>query len=94
MFLSPEELTELEQHEFTQPRLQVIKDLFVFSCYTGLPYRELMDLKQSNITKGFDGNLWIKMKRKKTSKELSIPLLPKALETLEQYSNEEAYVVS
>jgi len=59
----------------------------VFSCYTGLPYRELMNLKQSNIIKGFDGNLWIKMKREKTSKELSIPLLPKALVILENYSN-------
>ena len=88
VFLSPEELAQLEQHEFTQPRLQLIKDLFVFSCYTGLPYRELMNLKQSNIVKGFDGNLWIKMKREKTSKELSIPLLPKALEILEQYSND------
>ena len=38
-----------------------------------------MNLKQSNIIKGFDGNLWIKMKREKTSKELSIPLLPRAL---------------
>jgi integrase len=47
-----------------------------------------MNLKQSNIVKGFDGNLWIKMKREKTSKELSIPLLPKALEILEQYSND------
>jgi integrase len=92
VFLSPEELTELEQHEFTQSRLQFIKDLFVFSCYTGLPYRELMDLKQPHITKGFDGNLWIKMKREKTSKELSIPLLPKVLEILEKYSNEEDYM--
>jgi len=88
VFLSPEELTLLEQHEFTRRRLQFIKDLFVFSCYTGLPYRELMNLKQSNIVKGFDGNLWIKMKREKTSKELSIPLLPKALEILEQYSKD------
>ena len=88
VFLSPEELEQLEQHEFTQRRLQLIKDLFVFSCYTGLPYRELMNLKQSNIVKGFDGNLWIKMKREKTSKELSIPLLPKALEILEQYSKD------
>ena len=88
VFLSPEELAKLEEHKFTQPRLKLIKDLFVFSCYTGLPYRELMNLKQSNIVKGFDGNLWIKMKREKTSKELSIPLLPKALEILEQYSND------
>ena len=88
MFLSPEELESLEQHKFTQSRLQFIKDLFVFSCYTGLPYRELMNLKQSNIVIGFDDNLWIKMKREKTSKELSIPLLPKALEILNKYSNE------
>ena len=88
VFLSPEELAQLEQHEFTQARLQLIKDLFVFSCYTGLPYRELMNLKQSNIIKGFDDNLWIKMKRQKTSKELSVPLLPKALEILNMYSNE------
>ncbi len=87
VFLSPEELKKLEEHEFTQPRLQFVKDLFVFCCYSGLPYRELMDLKYSNIIKGFDGNKWIKMKREKTSKTLSIPLLPKALEIIERYSN-------
>jgi integrase len=87
VFLSPEELKKLEEHEFSQPRLQFVKDLFVFCCYTGLPYRELMDLKPSNIINGFDGNLWIKMKRKKTAKELSIPLLPKAIEILEKYGN-------
>jgi integrase len=85
VFLSPEELELLEQHKFTQLRLQFIRDLFVFSCYTGLPYRELMNLKQANIIKGFDDNLWINIKREKTSKELSIPLLPKALEVLEKY---------
>lgn len=89
VFLSPEELKTLEEHTFTQPRLQFVKDLFVFCCYTGLPYRELMDLKSSNIIKGFDGNLWIKMKREKTSKALSIPLLPKALEILERYENKD-----
>ena len=86
VFLSPEGLVQLEQHEFTQARLKLIKDLFVFSCCTGLPYRELKNLKQSNIVKGFDGNLWIKMKREKTSKELSIPLLPKVLEILDKYA--------
>jgi integrase/recombinase XerD len=88
VFLSPEELQALENHSFSQPKLQLVQNLFVFSCYTGLPYNELMNLKQSNIIKGFDGNLWIKMKREKTAKELSIPLLPKALEIIELYSNE------
>ena len=88
VFLSPEELQALENHSFSQPKLQLVQNLFVFSCYTGLPYNELLNLKHNNIIKGFDGNLWIKMKREKTAKELSIPLLPKALEILELYSNE------
>lgn len=92
VFLSPEELKLLEQHKFTQTRLQFIKDLFVFSCYTGLPYRELMNLKQSNVITGFDGNLWVNIKREKTSKSLSIPLLPKALEILEQYKKDETFI--
>jgi integrase len=87
VFLSSEELELLEQSKFSQPRLNFVKDLFIFCCYTGLPYRELMDLKESNIITGFDGNLWIKMKRKKTSKELSVPLLPKAEALYERYKN-------
>ncbi|WP_299097958.1 site-specific integrase [uncultured Winogradskyella sp.] len=91
VFLNTEELSKLENHVFTQKRLQLVKNLFVFSCYTGLPYRELMNLKHSNITKGFDENLWIKMKREKTSKNLSIPLLPTAVEVMSLY-NEEVFI--
>jgi len=88
VFLSPEELQKFEEYEFSQPRLSFVKDLFVFCCYTGLPYNELMHLEQKHIVKGFDGNLWIKMKREKTSKELSIPLLPKAETILNRYNGE------
>jgi len=59
----------------------------VFCSY--LPYNELMSLKHTNIITGFDNNLWIKMKRKKTSKELSIPLLPKAESIMQKYNNED-----
>lgn len=92
VFLSPEELSELEKHEFTQPRLKLVKDLFVFCCYTGLPYNELMRLQKRHIVTGFDGNLWIKIKRDKTSKELSIPLLPKAESILDTYQNEDKMI--
>lgn len=92
VFLSPEELSELENHEFTQLRLKMVKDLFVFCCYTGLPYNELMRLQKRHIVKGFDGNLWIKIKRDKTSKELSIPLLPKSESILNTYQNEDKMI--
>jgi integrase len=88
-YLTPEELDKFEKHEFAQPRLKLVQDLFIFSCYTGLPYRELMNLETKHIIKGFDRNLWIQMKREKTSKSLSIPLLPKSLNVLENYSTED-----
>lgn len=88
VFLNSGELEAFENYQFVQKRLSFIQDLFVFSCYTGLPYRELMNLKQSNIIKGFDGSLWIQMERKKTGKTLSIPLLPKAIKIINKYNNE------
>ena len=88
-FLTLRELRKIQDFQTKIERLQIVKDLFVFSCYTGLPYRELMNLKQSNIINGFDGNLWIQMKREKTSKTLSIPLLPKAIKIMKKYNNED-----
>lgn len=85
IFLSSQELNALEDYEFTQPRLQFVKDLFIFCCYTGLPYKELMSLETKHIVKGFDSNVWIQIKRQKTSKNLSIPLLDKAKVILDKY---------
>lgn len=85
VFLSTEELEKLEKHQFTQPRLQLVKDLFIFCCYTGLAYNEMSNLKREHIIKGFDGNQWIQMKREKTDKLISVPVLPKAAEILEKY---------
>lgn len=85
IFLSTEELKLLEEHYFTQPRLQLVKDLFIFCCYTGLAYHEMSSLQKEHIIKGFDGNEWIQMKRHKTNKMISVPLLPKAKAILEKY---------
>ena len=87
VFLSKDELKLLEEHQFTQPRLELVKDLFIFCCYTGLAYYEMANLKKEHIIKGFDGNLWIQMKREKTSKMISVPILPKANVLLDKYKN-------
>jgi integrase/recombinase XerD len=83
VFLTFEELTELESHTFNQPRLSLIRDLFIFCCYTGLPYLEMVNLKKEHLIIGFDKQIWIRMKREKTSRIISIPLLPKAKNILE-----------
>tara|TARA_R110002051_G_scaffold167780_2_gene238467 strand:+ start:101 stop:1306 length:1206 start_codon:yes stop_codon:yes gene_type:complete len=85
IFLSTDELKLLEEHFFTQPRLQLVKDLFIFCCYTGLAYHEMSNLRKEHIIKGFDGNEWISMKREKTDKLISVPLLPKAKMILGKY---------
>jgi integrase/recombinase XerD len=86
IFLSTDELKLLEDYHFTQPRLQLVKDLFIFCCYTGLAYHEMSSLQKEHIIKGFDGNEWIQMKRHKTNKMISVPLLPKAKAILEKYN--------
>lgn len=84
LFLTPEELEKLEKYSFSQIRLANVKDMFIFCCYTGLAYQEMFSLEPKHIIKGFDGNKWIKMTRRKTGKEISVPLLPKALTILEK----------
>ncbi|MBC35591.1 MAG: integrase [Bacteroidetes bacterium] len=78
VFLTPKELKQLENYKFRQARLEQVKNMFVFCCYTGLPYNEMACLKPEHIIKNSDGSIWIFIKRLKTSKPLSIPLLPKA----------------
>jgi integrase/recombinase XerD len=87
VYLTDEELKQLEKHTFSQPRLQQVKDLFIFCCYTGLAYAEMSNLTTKNIEIGFDGKEWIQMIRKKTNRKISIPLLPKAKDILDKYND-------
>ena len=89
VFLTPQELWRMEQHHFAQKRLQQVTDCFIFCCYTGLGYHEMSALTKEHIRKGFDGNDWIFMTRKKTQRDIAVPLLPKAKEILEKYQSDE-----
>jgi integrase/recombinase XerD len=93
VFLSVEELKRLEKSSFEIKRLEVIKDCFVFCCYTGLAFKEMVSLQKKHIVKGYDGADWIKMKRQKTQKVLSIPLLPKAKKILRKYASDDQYLL-
>jgi integrase/recombinase XerD len=88
IFLSTEEIKTLEEAVLQQKRLSTIQDLFIFCCYTGLAYNEMANLEKKNIQIGFDGVNWIQMKREKTQRQISIPILPKAQEMIEKYSTD------
>jgi len=92
LFLSVEELKSLEEKEFNIKRLQQIKDMFVFCCYTGLGFSEMINLKYIDIIKRFDANEWISIKRNKTSKVYFIPLLTVANNILKEYKNDSEFV--
>ena len=84
-FLTLEELQAIENKTFGIPRLQLIKDLFVFSCYTGLSYGDVMKLTNQNLCIGIDKKQWIYSQREKTSITVKIPLLSKAMLIIEKY---------
>ena len=93
LFLSPEQLKKLEVTNFKIKRIQQIKDMFVFCCYTGLGFKEMVNLKKQNITTEFDGELWVNIYRNKTTRSYKVPLLPIAKEIMEQYDDESSEYV-
>ncbi|WP_343591286.1 site-specific integrase [Flavobacterium sp.] len=85
--ISAKELAELERREFSTDRLNTVRDIFVFQCYTGLAYIDAFQLQKADIKDGVDGNQWILSERQKTNSTARIPLLPKAIKILEKYKD-------
>jgi integrase len=69
------------------PRINQVKDIFTFCCFTGLAYADVKKLSKNDIVMGIDGGRWIKTKRTKTDTKTNVPLLPSAEEILERYEN-------
>lgn len=83
--LTKDELASIDAKIITVERLNKVRDIFVFSCYTGLAYSDAMKLTEDNIITGVDGEKWLKVDRTKTKTTSYIPILPKALELIEKY---------
>lgn len=92
--MSAEELEAIENKEFKIARLAEIRDIFVFSCYTGLAYADVWKLTPEQITIGIDGEKWIHTYRTKTKVRSNVPLLPNAIEILEKYKKHPECVYS
>jgi site-specific recombinase XerD len=86
-FLREDELQTIIEKEFDIERLELVKDLFVFSCYTGLSYIDVMNLNEDNIAIGIDGGRWIITNRQKTHNKVKIPILPIAGELINKYNS-------
>ncbi|MDX8338763.1 site-specific integrase [Draconibacterium sp. IB214405] len=87
-FLTAEELKCIKEKRFRIRRLDLVRDIFVFVCYTGLSYSDLKQLKPKDISKGIDGKNWIIYEREKTGVRASIPILPPAQAVIDKYKND------
>ena len=86
-FLNSDELEQIERLQSSIERLIVVKDVFVFSCYTGISYSDIIKLTTENLVIGVDGARWIMAKRTKTGTPFKIPLLEKAEGIIDKYKD-------
>jgi len=84
-YLTREELDKLMTTPLTKPKHYLIRDLFLFSCYTGIPYCDMCKLSDEDISTSEDNVVWIKTFREKTGMDYEIPLLELPLQILERY---------
>ncbi|RYE29228.1 MAG: site-specific integrase [Sphingobacteriales bacterium] len=85
--LTEEELQSLISKEIENVRIRQVRDIFIFSCFTGLAYIDAKRLKRSEVVIGMDGERWIYTKRKKTDSPTRIPLLPVVQDIMEVYKD-------
>ncbi|KDN56681.1 site-specific integrase [Flavobacterium seoulense] len=86
-FLDENEIEIIINKDLYIERLELVRDIFIFSCFTGLAYIDVKQLTADNISIGIDGEKWIFKDRQKTDIESRIPLLPMAMEILKKYEN-------
>lgn len=84
-YLTREELQRLMTTPLSVPRLYLVRDLFLFSCYTGISYGDMCRLTAANLETAEDGTVWIKATREKTNIEFEIPLLDLPLHIIDKY---------
>ena len=85
-YLLRTELEQLVTFECAKKKHELVKDLFAFSCFTGLSYSDMKGLKNSNIQDFFDGNQWIIVRRKKTATSSNVMLLDIPKMIIEKYA--------
>lgn len=83
-FLTDEEIQRIMQKDFEIPRLEMVRDVFIFSCFCGLAYIDVVHLTQENIIT-LDNRPWIIINRQKTNVQSNIPLLEIPQMILDKY---------
>jgi integrase/recombinase XerD len=87
-FLSQEDLAKIVEKDLSHNKsLDKVKDLFIFSCYTGLRFQDAQNLTLDNLTT-YNKKAFLRFAQEKTGRAIDIPLLPAAKKILDKYKNE------
>ena len=87
VYLSEEEIQNIINKDFKTDRLSLVRDIFLFSCFTGLAYIDVKNLTKSHISLGIDGEKWIFTHRQKTETASKIPMLPITQMIIDKYED-------
>ena len=87
VYLSENEIQSIIEKDFKTERLSLVRDIFLFSCFTGLAYIDVKNLTKSHISFGIDGEKWIFTHRQKTESASKIPILPVTQMIIDKYEN-------
>lgn len=87
VYLTEEEIQSIIEKDFKTERLSLVRDIFLFSCFTGLAYIDVKNLTKSHINYGIDGEKWIFTHRQKTESASKIPILPVTQMIIDKYEN-------
>ena len=87
VYLTEDEVQAIIEKEFKTERLSLVRDIFLFSCFTGLAYIDVKNLTKSHISFGIDGEKWIFTHRQKTESASKIPILPVTQMIIDKYEN-------
>lgn len=85
-YLHEDEIESILNKSFVSERLELVRDIFIFSCFTGLAYIDVKQLTKQNVSIGIDGNKWIFKSRQKTDTNSRIPILPVVEQLLKKYA--------
>ena len=93
VFLTEKEIQSIIEKDLKSERLSLVRDIFLFSCFTGLAYIDVKNLTKEHISIGIDGEKWIFTHRQKTESASKIPILPVTQMIIDKYENHDQCMI-
>ena len=90
MYLTEEELAKFANMTYDTPNRNFTRDMFLFSCWTGICYCDMRALTEKNLVKAGDGSLWVHTERQKTGTPECVRLMEIPFAILEKYKGMDA----